>query len=280
MSIQTNLEALVKMCLEEDIGQRDITTEATVPPNARCHARLMAKQDGVLSGMEPFRLAFELLDADIRDWESIADGSQIQQGQVVARFQGHTRAVLTAERTAMNFVQHLSGVATLTSQYVKELDGLDCKVCNTRKTTPMLRYLEKAAVVHGGGADHRYNLFNGILIKENHITAAGCIREAIRLASHGAHHLMRVAVETSNLDEFSAALEAGADVIMLDNMSVEDMQEAVRRADGHRVQLEASGNMTLERLRTVAETGVHYISVGALTHSAPALDLSLLIDNS
>jgi nicotinate-nucleotide pyrophosphorylase (carboxylating) len=279
MSIQTNLEALVKMCLEEDIGQRDITTEATVPPNARCSARLMAKQDGVLSGMEPFRLAFELLDADIRDWESCSDGTVIQKGQVVARFQGHTRAVLTAERTAMNFVQHLSGVATLTSRYVKELDGLDCKVCNTRKTTPMLRYLEKAAVVHGGGADHRYNLFNGILIKENHITAAGCIREAIRLASHGAHHLMRVAVETSNLDEFDAALEAGADVIMLDNMGIEDMKEAVHRANGHRVQLEASGNMTLERLRTVAETGVHYISVGALTHSAPALDLSLLIDN-
>ena len=279
MSIQTNLEALVRACLEEDIGQRDITTEATVPADARCEARLIAKQSGVLSGMEPFELSFEELDADIEDWDARPDGDSFQEGDLLARFKGHTRPVLTAERTAMNFVQHLSGVATLTSRFVAELDGLDCRICNTRKTTPMLRYLEKAAVVHGGGVDHRYNLFNGILIKENHITAAGSIRDAIYKASHGTHHLMRVAVEVTDLDEFDHAIEGGADVIILDNMSLDDMREAVRRGEGHRVFLEGSGNATLDRVRAMAETGVRFISVGALTHSAPIVDMTLLIDN-
>jgi len=277
--MHTPLEDLVNAALDEDVGERDITTEATVPADARCQARLIAKQDGVLSGMEPFRMAFDLMDADIVDWDALPDGVGVKKGNLVARFTAHTRAVLTAERTAMNFVQHLSGVATLTARYAAKLEGLPAKVCNTRKTTPMMRRLEKMAVVHGGGVDHRYNLFNGVLIKENHITAAGCIREAINKARHGTHHLMRVAVEVSNLDEFDAALESGADVIMLDNMSLDKMRKAVKRAEGQKVVLEGSGNASLERIRAMAETGVDFISVGALTHSAPALDMSLLIDN-
>ncbi len=277
--MHTPLEELVDAALAEDIGPRDITTEATVPADARCEARLIAKQPGILSGIEPFHMAFSLMDAEITDWESLSDGSRVKPGDVVARFKGHTRAVLTAERTAMNFVQHLSGVATLTAKYVEKLEGLNCKICNTRKTTPMMRQLEKAAVVHGGGVDHRFNLFNGVLIKENHITAAGGIREAIQKASRGTHHLMRIAIEVENLREFDEALEAGADVIILDNMDLESMREAVRRAQGSRVILEASGNATLDRVRAMAETGVHFISVGALTHSAPALDMSLLTTN-
>jgi nicotinate-nucleotide pyrophosphorylase (carboxylating) len=278
MHLHTPLEDLVEAALTEDIGQRDITTEACVPPDARCRARLIAKQDGILSGIEPFHMAFYLMDADISDWESMEDGTPVSNGDTVAAFIAHTRAVLTAERTAMNFAQHLSGVATMTSEYVRELDGIPCRVCNTRKTTPMLRELEKKAVVDGGGADHRFNLFNGILIKENHITAAGSVEKAIRKSSHSTHHLHRVAVEVTNLDEFDEALAAGADVIMLDNMNYDDMREAVRRAEGQRVVLEASGNATLERLRQMAETGVDFISVGALTHSAPVLDMSLLIE--
>jgi nicotinate-nucleotide pyrophosphorylase (carboxylating) len=279
MTVQTNLETLVRASLEEDISQRDITTEACVPEDVRCEARLYAKQDGVLSGMVPFRLAFELLDADLANWEAKKDGERFQKGDMLAKFEAHTRAILTGERVGMNFVQHLSGVATLTAEFVKAVEGLKCKVCNTRKTTPMLRYLEKAAVVHGGGVDHRYNLFNGILIKENHITAAGGIRQAIEKASNNTHHLMRVAVEVENLNEFDEALASGADVILLDNMSLDDMRESARRAQGHRVVLEGSGNASLENIRAMAETGVQFISVGKITHSAPAIDMTLLIDN-
>lgn len=277
--MHTPLEELVDAALAEDIGPRDITTEATVPADARCEARLIAKQRGILSGIAPFHMAFMLMDAEITDWEAQEDGARVNKGDMVARFKGHTRAVLTAERTAMNFVQHLSGVATLTAKFVEKMDGLDCKICNTRKTTPMMRQLEKAAVVHGGGVDHRFNLFNGVLIKENHITAAGGIRAAIQKASKGTHHLMRIAIEVENLDQFNEALHAGADVIMLDNMDLDSMSEAVRRAKGKRVILEGSGNATLDRVRAMAETGVHFISVGALTHSSPALDMSLLITN-
>ncbi len=274
------LETLVQAALDEDIGRGDITTEATVPPDSRCRARLVAKQDGVLSGLEAFHLAFSTLDPEISDRESRCDGDRVQPGDCVAQFRGHTRAILSAERTAMNFVQHLSGVATLTAKFVAALEGLECRICCTRKTTPLLRALEKAAVVHGGGSRHRYNLEDGILIKENHSTAAGGIRPAIAQARRRAHHLMRVEAEVRNLEEFDEAMSAGADVILLDNMGLDLMREAARRAAGQRVLLEASGNATLERVRAIAETGVHLISVGALTHSAPVLDMSLLIENA
>jgi nicotinate-nucleotide pyrophosphorylase (carboxylating) len=271
------LKRLVAEALEEDIGQEDITTNRTVPADARCRARLLAKQDGVLSGITVFRLVFDTLNAGIAEWDALSDGTRFVYGDEIATFLGNTRAVLTAERTALNFVQRLSGIATLTSKYVAAVNGLDVKVCDTRKTTPLLRRLEKEAIVHGGGANHRHNLFNGVVIKENHIAAAGGIRNAVTNATRGVHHLMKVEVEVTTLDEFDQAVAAGADAIMLDNMSLENMREAAMRAKGTSIVLEASGNASLERIRAMAETGVHVISVGALTHSAPAADFSLLI---
>lgn len=274
------LQQTVAAALAEDIGQGDLTSRALVPVADRCTATLLAKQAGVLSGMEAYRYAFDYCGADVDDWSALDDGSPIASGDVVARFTGATRAVLTAERTALNFVQRLSGVATVTARYVAAVEGLSCRICDTRKTTPLLRHLEKEAVRHGGGANHRYNLADGILIKENHIAAAGGIATAIARARAGAHHLMKVEIEVTNLAELGEALEAGADVVMLDNMDNATMAEAVRINQSHnggRILLEASGNVNLERVRAMAETGVNLISVGALTHSAPAIDLSLLI---
>jgi len=272
-----SLKRLVADALKEDIGQEDITTTQTVPPESRCCGRLVAKQGGVLSGIDVFRLAFELLHTDIEEWKSLADGTRFSKGDEIASFKGNTRAMLSAERTALNFLARLSGVATLTAKHVAAIKGLDVRICDTRKTTPLLRNLEKKAVVHGGGMNHRYNLFNGILIKENHITANGGIRKAIKSVVDGTHHLMKVEVEVASLEEFDKALRAGADAIMLDNMGLEDLREAVRRAGNKKVIIEASGNVTLKNIRQIAETGVDVISIGALTHSAPAVDFSLLI---
>lgn len=277
--MQQSMENLVASALLEDVGHGDITTNSVVDAELRCRVRLSAKQEGVLSGIQPFKTAFEVMRADLGDWSSLEDGTTFGRGDVVASFTGGARAVLTAERTAMNFVQHLSGVATITRRFVELLQGLDCRICGTRKTTPMLRQLEKAAIVHGGAAPHRHGLFDGVLIKENHVMAAGGIGEAVRRARAHTHHLMRVEVEVRDLDELDRALAAEADVIMLDNMDNETMVEAVRRAKGHKVVLEASGNASLERVRGMAETGVNFVSVGALTHSAPAIDLTLLIEN-
>jgi nicotinate-nucleotide pyrophosphorylase (carboxylating) len=194
-------------------------------------------------------------------------------------FTGNTRAVLTGERVALNLVQHLSGVATLTQQFSDAISDLPCRILDTRKTTPLLRSLEKAAVVHGGGANHRFNLTDGILVKDNHIAAVGSLREAVMRARAGGHHLMRVEVEVGTLEEFEEAMAAKAEAILLDNMDLDTMREAVRRRNDRSPDtvLEASGNATLERVRAMAETGVDFISVGALTHSAPAVDLSLRI---
>ncbi len=273
------LEAVVSQALAEDIGQEDLTTNLTVPSTLRCRARLIAKDAGVLSGMKVFRAAFDLLDAQLEAWSGVEDGARFVPGDVLAAFTGNARSVLTAERTAMNFVQHLSGVASLTAAYVAAVDGLSCRICGTRKTSPMLRQLEKRAILHGGGASHRHSLFNGILIKENHVMMAGGVQAALRRAVDGAHHLLRIGVEVANLDEFDEALAAEADVILLDNMPVDVMREAVRRAQGRKVVLEASGNATLDNVRAMAETGVHIVSVGALTHSARAIDMTLLVEH-
>lgn len=270
---------LIADALLEDIGQEDITTTRTVPDAAYCHATLLAKQSGVLSGIELFRAVFDYLEADVQKWDAHTDGDAFSRGDRVATFRGKTRAVLTGERVALNFVQRLSGIASITARYVEAVAGTKAKITDTRKTTPLFRNLEKAAVRHGGGYNHRHSLFNGVLIKENHIMAAGGLREAVRRAQNGAHHLMKIEVEAKTLEEVHAAVEAGADVIMLDNMSLDAMREAVAYCHGHHVLLEASGNVTLERAREIAELGVDIISVGALTHSAPAVDLSLLIEN-
>lgn len=273
------LESLVADALAEDLGGGDVTTTATVPPDARCEARLFAKQAGTLSGMAAFRLAFDLAGADVADWSARFDGERFQDGDLIASFTGGTRAVLTAERTALNFLAHLSGVATTTAAHVAALDGLPCRVCDTRKTTPLLRALEKAAVAHGGGTNHRHTLGDGVLIKENHIAAAGGIAQAVAQVRRRVHHLMKVEVEVRNLGELDEALAAGADVIMLDNMDLDAMRAAVARVAGRAV-LEASGNVDLARVRAIAETGVDLVSVGALTHSAPVADFSLLIGHA
>jgi nicotinate-nucleotide pyrophosphorylase (carboxylating) len=272
------IKRLVLDALEEDIGRGDVTTESTVPEHSRCRARLIAKQNGVLSGIDVFRETFASLRAGVTEWTALENGAHYETQQEIASFEGYTRAVLTGERTALNFVQHLSGVATITSKYVEKVRGFAAQICDTRKTTPLLRKLEKDAVVHGGGSNHRFDLSNGVLIKENHIAAAGGITEAFKKVRNGAHHLMRVEIEVTSLKEFDEAMAAGADVIMLDNMSPAEMRKAVKKANGQRVLIEASGNASLENIRAMAETGVHLISVGALTHSAPAADLSLLIE--
>ena len=277
--MQKSVEKIVAQALAEDIGQEDLTTNTTVSPDLRCRARLISKGEGILSGMKAFRAAFDLMEARVEDWQAFENGAPFGHGDILAHFTGNAQAVLTAERTAMNFVQRLSGVATLTSRFVKELEGLPCKICGTRKTTPMLRQLEKRAILHGGGSNHRHTLFNGILIKENHIMMAGGIREVIRRAVEGTHHLMRIGIEVTTLAEFEEAMDAGADVIMLDNMDLDTMREAVGRAKGSALVLEASGNATLERVRAMAETGVQFVSVGMLTHSARSIDMTMLIEH-
>lgn len=273
-------DEIIASALAEDIGHGDITTNALVPEDDRCVATLTAKEPGVLSGITIFRASFEQVGAKLDDWEAFSDGDRFTPGDLLARFTGHTRAVLSAERTALNFVQRMSGIATTTRNYVDALEGLPCRVCDTRKTTPLLRRLEKEAVRHGGGANHRFNLTDGILIKENHIAAAGGIREAIERARRHVHHLVRIEIEVTNLEELETALDARVDVVMLDNMDLETMAAAValnKKRASDRVILEASGNVTQSRIRAIAETGVDFISSGALTHSAPAIDLSLLL---
>lgn len=274
------LDRRLREALEEDIGPGDLTAEATVPEGARCQAQLVAKQAGVLSGMRPFRRTMELSRATPTNWQGREDGASFVAGDVLASFEGDTRGVLAGERVALNFLQRLSGIATLTAQFVSEVGALPVKVTDTRKTTPLLRPLEREAVRHGGGHNHRYNLASGVLIKENHIRAAGGVSAALEATRSNVPHLVRVEIEVTTLEELREAIAAGAGAVLLDNMDLATMAEAVRlaRKENPQLLLEASGNMSLDRVRAVAETGVDLISVGALTHSAPAADVSLLIE--
>jgi nicotinate-nucleotide pyrophosphorylase (carboxylating) len=269
------LERLVRLALEEDLGSGDITSRLVVPETHRSQARIIAKQDTlVLSGVEPARMAFRLVDPEVRqDWLK-GEGDLVTRGEAVCELAGRARSLLAAERVALNFLQRLSGIATLTRRFVEAASSHQAKITDTRKTTPLWRALEKAAVRSGGGANHRFGLYDAILIKDNHIAAAGGIAKAVALARQGAPHLMKIEVEVTDLAGVEEALSAGADVIMLDNMNLSAMAQAVRRVAG-RVPLEASGGVNLTNVREIAATGVDYISVGALTHSAPAVDLSL-----
>jgi len=269
---------MVLMALREDVGGDDITTRLTVEPGTQCRAEVHAKGDGVLSGVAPFWMVFNLLDAEIEVTKRMNDGQLFAKGEVLASFVGRAQPILTGERTALNFLQHLSGVATLTNKFVKVVEGLPVHITDTRKTTPLFRRLEKQAVRHGGGHNHRTALYDGILIKDNHIRAAGGITNAIERARAGAHHLMKIEVEVTSLDECDEALAARADVILLDNMDSTAMREAVARGRARGVLFEASGNITLDTVRAAAETGVNLISTGSITHSAPAADLSLEIE--
>lgn len=271
------IHRIIEAALKEDVGARDLTSDLTVPEGSQSRATLTAKQDGRLSGIALFRSVFDVVGANPRDWTCKNDGDAFATGEVVATFTGLTGATLTGERTALNFLQHLSGVATETAAYVSLVEGLTVRICDTRKTTPLLRDLEKAAVRDGGGWNHRHALYDGILIKENHIQAAGGISKAIECARRGSHHLMNIEIEVRDLNECQQAIDAGAGVIMLDNMSNDDLRAAVALGRDKRILFEASGNVNRTTVRGIAETGVDIISVGAITHSAPAADLSLTI---
>ena len=277
--IEANISEVITRALAEDVGDGDVTTAATVSEDARGRALITQKAPGVIYGVNVAVETFRALDASMAVERMVAEG-EWRDGGPVLRLEGSARAILTAERTALNFLQRLSGVATMAARYVREVSGTGATILDTRKTTPGLRALEKAAVAAGGATNHRFGLFDAILIKENHATAAGGVGEAVRKA-HAYAPGLSLEVECRDLAEVDEALEAGAGIsgfrILLDNMSIEQMREAVQRVAG-RAELEASGGVTPETLRAIAGTGVNFISVGALTHSAPALDLSLLLE--
>ncbi len=274
--MDTFLKELIAKALAEDIGPGDVTSEATIPADSSSVAVILAKQNMVLAGLDVTRAVFAHLDAHIQFTFFTKDGDRVHMGTEIATLSGNTRALLAGERVALNLLQHLSGIATLTAKYVEVLKGLKVEVLDTRKTLPGLRQLEKYAVRMGGGRNHRFGLYDGVLIKDNHIKAAGSITKAIESARTKAHHLLKIEVETKTLDEVREALAAEADIIMLDNMHVDMMREAVKLIAG-RALIEASGNVTLETIRAIAETGVDFISSGSLTHSASAADISMKI---
>ncbi len=276
-------EAIVDLALNEDIGTGDITTLATVPASAQAEGTILAKDAGVISGIDVARFVFSRVDPAIEFEALVAEGESVTAMTPLARVSGSARSLLTAERTALNLMQRLSGVATITAGYVAETAGSVSRVVDTRKTTPGLRLLEKLAVQHGGGHNHRFGLADGVLIKDNHLAAIGGpdrVTIAIRSARQLAPHTLKIEVEVTTLDELDEALAAGADIILLDNMDDGLIAEAVARRDAAdpRILLEASGGITLERIRRLAATRIDLISCGALTHSAPALDISFDLD--
>jgi len=275
MDIPSNVIELIKHAIEEDIGHGDITTGLLVPETNESRALFIAKSSFVLAGMPFAEEVFHILDASVTFRIFHHEGARVSRGDVLAEVSGKTRALFAGERISLNILQRLSGIATLTSQFVEEVKGTKAKILDTRKTTPCLRFMEKYAVRVGGGTNHRFGLYDGVLIKDNHIEEVGSIRDAVNLAQAG-HHLARIEVEVENLKELQEAIEAGVDIVMLDNMPVRDMTEAVAYAQG-KVTIEASGNITLANVREVAETGVDLISVGALTHSVAAADISMKI---
>jgi nicotinate-nucleotide pyrophosphorylase (carboxylating) len=270
------VQELIDRALAEDLGGGDVTTAALVPAEARARARIVQKAPGVVAGLRVAEAVFRRVDPDLR-WHAHAGEGSWREDGLVAEVAGSVPAILRGERVALNFLGRLSGIATLTARYVRAVDGTGAVILDTRKTTPGLRALEKEAVRVGGGQNHRFGLFDAMLVKENHIAAAGGVRAAGERALAAAPPGMLVEVECQSLSDVDEALAAGVGRLLLDNMDTEQMREAVRRVGG-RAQLEASGGVTLETVRAIAETGVDHISVGALTHSAPALDLSLRLE--
>lgn len=270
------LHRLIRCALEEDIGPGDVTTAAVLTEQETGTGHAVAKADLVMAGIAIFRETFLFLDPDVRFTKCLEDGCEIMRGEVMAELSGKLTSILTAERTALNFLQRMSGIATTTRRYVQVVAGTSARILDTRKTAPGLRVLDKYAVRIGGGLNHRFALYDGVLIKDNHVTAAGGITPAIQRARQKISHTLKIEVEVKNIDDVREALAAGADAILLDNMATEAMSEAVRLIGGM-VPVEASGNVTLANVRQIAETGVDFISVGALTHSASAADISLLV---
>ncbi|GFP19084.1 carboxylating nicotinate-nucleotide pyrophosphorylase [Candidatus Hakubella thermalkaliphila] len=273
--IDHRLRSVIRTALKEDLGGRgDVTTLSAISEGIQATGKILCKGEGILAGIGTAEAVFHEVDPGLEFVREKSDGQRVERGEVVATIKGEVRSLLVAERTTLNFLQHLSGIATLTHKYVEAVSGLPVRIVDTRKTLPGLRELEKYAVRCGGGYNHRFGLYDGVLLKDNHLKVCGSIREAVEKARSNSPHLMKVEVEVETLDQLRETLEAGADVIMLDNLSVEEMRKAVEIA-GDRCLLEASGSIRLENVREVAETGVDIISIGAITMSAPALDFSL-----
>ncbi len=269
-----NSDALIKSALAEDITSEDVTTNAVMREAVQGEVQLICKQDGIICGLYVFSRTFELLDAATKCEFFVKEGDAVRKGQLLGKVTGDIRVLLSGERTALNYLQRMSGIATYTRKMADLLAGSKTKLLDTRKTTPNMRIFEKYAVKVGGGCNHRYNLSDGILLKDNHIGAAGSVKRAVELAKEYAPFVRKIEVEVENLDMCREALEAGADIIMLDNMTPAQMKEAVKMIGG-RAQTECSGNVTKDNIKDILDTGVDFVSSGALTHSAPILDLSL-----
>ncbi len=274
ISMTLNADELILSALKEDISSEDVSTNSVMPNYQLGEVELLCKEDGVIAGLPVFARVFELLDANTEVTLFAKDGDEVKKGQKLGVIRGDIRVLLSGERTALNYLQRMSGIATYTRSIAVLFEGSKTKLLDTRKTTPNMRIFEKYAVKVGGGYNHRYNLSDGVLLKDNHIGAAGSVAKAVAMAKEYAPFVRKIEIEVENLDMFKEALAAGADIIMLDNMSVEDMREAVRLAAG-KAEIECSGNVTRENVERLIDIGVDYISSGALTHSAPILDLSL-----
>ena len=274
ITMTLNVDHLIKEALQEDISSEDVTTNAVMKEAVTGEVQLICKQDGVVAGLDVFRRVFEILDENVKTDFYCKDGDEVKKGELMGIITGDIRALLSGERVALNYLQRMSGIATYTHSVAMLLEGTKTKLLDTRKTTPNMRIFEKYAVRVGGGYNHRYNLSDGVLLKDNHIGAAGSVAKAVEMAKEYAPFVRKIEVEVENLDMVREAVDAGADIIMLDNMSPEDMKEAIRIIDG-RAETECSGNVTKENIDRLTSLGVDYISSGALTHSAPVLDISL-----
>ena len=274
ITMQLVADEYIRMALKEDINSEDVSTNAVMPEYRKGEVQLLAKADGIIAGLQVFERVFKLLDEATETKFEVKDGDTVTKGQFLGVITGDIRVLLSGERTALNYLQRMSGIATYTNQVAKLLEGTKTTLLDTRKTTPCMRVFEKYAVKVGGGYNHRYNLSDGILLKDNHIGAAGGVKEAVQMAKEYAPFVRKIEIEVENLDMLKEALDAGADIIMLDNMSVEDMKEAVKLVSG-KAETECSGNVTKENVERLVDIGVDYISSGALTHSSPILDLSL-----
>lgn len=274
ITMKLNADKLIQMALQEDITSEDITTNAVMHEGRKGEVQLICKQDGIIAGLGIFSRVFQLLDDSVEIDLKCQDGDVVKEGQLMAVLTGDIRVLLSGERVALNYLQRMSGIATYTASIARLLEGSKTKLLDTRKTTPNMRVFEKYAVKVGGGFNHRYNLSDGVLLKDNHIGAAGGVQQAVQMAKEYAPFVRKIEVEVENLTMVKEAVDAGADIIMLDNMSPEEMKEAVRMIDG-RAETECSGNVTKENVERLVDIGVDYISSGALTHSAPILDISL-----
>ena len=274
ITMQLQADKLIRMALEEDITSEDVSTNAVMPTKVQGTVDLIAKEDGVIAGMDVYARVFKLLDEDTEIEMFCHDGDEVREGDLMAKVTGDIRVLLSGERVALNYLQRMSGIATYTRSVAKLLEGSGVTLLDTRKTTPNCRVFEKYAVRVGGGCNHRYNLSDGVLLKDNHIGAAGSITKAIQMAKAYAPFVRKIEIETETLEQVAEAVEAGADIIMLDNMTPEVMKQAVALIDG-RAQTECSGNITKENIARICEIGVDFVSSGALTHSAPILDISL-----